>query len=275
MAQNPDLVFQVDGRMQFLSQKEGPTFVRFYDNLGRHSLASVRAYLEIGFQAFVSQKFARIPGDADTDQLDEYYIEDEGSWRVGKQYLPFGSGRFLRESVTAVRGDTQLILEGFPMSLAACDAGERRQRGFTGRIGSRLGLSFAVGRHFGINATSFDLVRRPEDSPGTGRGYREIYAIDYSKNAGGLVTIGGELLIARRGETSLDRPNTLFDLTATLAPRKGQQVVLGWTRDSSAHDDFYRIAGSFLVNRYLILEPMIRYRESEIFDIAMTLRFKF
>src|SRR5207253_1549758 len=120
----------------------------------------------------ISQKFAKIPNDPDRDLLDQYYLEDEGIWRIGKQYLPFGSGRFLHESVLAVRGDTQLVLEGLPIVAAAVDNGKGRQRGFVGRIGSRLGLSFALGSHFGINATSFTLVRRPEDSPGVGHGYK-------------------------------------------------------------------------------------------------------
>jgi hypothetical protein len=274
-AQNPDIFFKIDGRMQFLTGTTGPTLIRFYDNLGRHSTGSVTFYTEAGFQGFVSQKFEKIPHDADRDQLDEYYIEDEGSWRIGKQYLPFGSGRFLHDSVLAVRGDTQLIVEGLPIVVAVCDNGRGRQRGVVARIGSRLGLSFALGSHFGINATSFTLVRRPEDSPGVGRGHKTMFAVDYSKNAGSLLDLGGEVVIVRDGNTPADRTNTYFDVTATLKGDKDKQITAGWTRDNSQHADFYRLMGSFFISRYLILEPIVRYRGTELFDAGLTFHFKF
>lgn len=274
-AQNPDIVFNVDGRMQFLTGSTGPTFVRFYDNLGRHSVGSITFYTEAGFQGYVSQKFEKIPHDADRDQLDQYYLEDEGIWRVGKQYLPFGAGRFLHESVLAVRGDTQLVLEGLPIAIAACDNGGNRQRGIVGRIGSRLGLSFALGNHFGINATSFCLVRRPEDSPGVGRGYKAMFAVDYSKNIGSMFDVGGEAIVLHDGSTINDRDNEMFDVTATLHPDRDRQITLGWTRDNGQHADFYRIAGSFALSRYLILEPIVRYKRTELFDAGLSFHFKF
>lgn len=274
-AQNPDLFFNIDGRMQFLTGSTGPTFVRFYDNLGRHSVASVTFYTEIGFQGFVSQKFARIPNDPDRDQLDEYYLEDIGIWRVGKQYIPFGSGRFERESLLGVRGDTQLVLEGLPIAIAAVDNGSGKQRGIVGRIGSRIGLSFALGRHFGINGTAFTLVRRPEDSPGTGHGYKSMFALDYSKNAGDAFEFGGEIIVLRDGETSTDHENTLFDVSATLKADPKRTVTAGWTRDNWNRADFYRLTGSFFVSRYLIIEPIVRYRGKELFDAGITFHFKF
>ncbi|MFI5385582.1 MAG: hypothetical protein ACHQ50_05610 [Fimbriimonadales bacterium] len=274
-AQNPDLIFSVDGRMQFLTGSQGPTFVRFYDNLGRHSVGSITFYTEAGFQGFVSEKFARIPNDPDRDSLDQYYIEDVGIWRVGKQYLPFGSGRFLHESVLAVRGDTQLVIEGLPIVVAACDNGGGRQKGIVGRLGSRLGLSFAFGTHFGINATSFCLVRRPEDSPGVGHGYKTMLGVDYSKSAGPMFDFGGELIVVRDGNTASDRDDTLFDVTGTLRADPRRQITAGWTRDSAQHADFYRVMGSFTLSRYLILEPIIRYKGSVLFDAGLTFHFKF
>jgi hypothetical protein len=273
-AQTPDIFINIDGRMQFLSQQTGPTQIRLYDNLGRHSVASVTAFLEIGFKGFVSQKLERIANDADRDQLDEYYLEDEGIWRVGKQYLPFGSGRFLHESVLAARGDTQLFIEDLPIVAAICDNGPLRQRGVVGRIGSRLRFSFAIGSHFGINGTSFDLVRRPEDSPGVGHGYKEMYAVDVSKNLGSEFTIGGELIVMRRGHTASDGDNTMFDISGTLRADPRRQITGGWTRDNRQHADFYRLGGSFFVSRYLIFEPMVRYREGGLYDAALTFHFK-
>ncbi len=275
MAQNPDLVVNIDGRMQFLTGSTGPTFVRFYDNLGRHSTGSLKFFTEVGFQGFISQKFAKIPNDPDRDQLDEYYIEDEGIWRVGKQYVPFGSGHFIRESVLAVRGDTQLAFEGFPISVAACDNGSRRQRGIIGRIGSRLGLSFALGSHFGINGTSFTLVRRPEDSPGVGHGYKNALGLDYSKNVGSLFELGGEMIVLFNGNTSSDRDNMMFDASATLRADPRRQLTVGWTRDNGQRADFYRLMGNFFVSRNLLVEPILRYKGRDLFDIGVTMHFKF
>jgi hypothetical protein len=274
-AQNPDIFVNIDGRMQFLTQSTGPTFVRFYDNLGRHSVGSITFYTEAGFQGFISEKFEKIPNDADRDSLDEYYLEDTGIWRVGKQYLPFGSGHFLHESVLAIRGDTQLVLEGLPIVIAVCDNGRGRQRGFVGRLGSRLGLSFALGSHFGINATSFTLVRRPEDSPGPGRGYKGMFALDYTKNAGSMFDLGGEVIVLKDGNTASDHEDTMFDVSATLKADPHRQVTLGWTRDNGQHADIYRVMGSFFVSRFLVLEPIVRYKRDGLYDAGMTLHFKF
>jgi len=261
--------------MQFLTGSTGPTFVRFYDNLGQHSIASVTFYTEPGFQGFVAEKFERIPGDADRDSLDQYYIEDPGIWRLGKQYLPFGSGRFLHESVLAARADTQLAFEGFPIVLAACDNGDKRQRGVVGRVGSRLGFSFAIGEHFGINATSFDLVRRPEDSPGIGHGYKTMFGLDYSKNAGPLIDLGGEMIMVLGGATPSDHDDTMFDVSAKLQSDPNRSLTVGWTRDNGQRADFYRIMVSFKLTKNFILEPIVRYRGTALFDAGLTLHFKF
>lgn len=274
-AQNPDLVFNIDGRMQFLTGAEGPTFVRFYDNLGRHSVGSITFFTEVGFQGYVSEKFEKIPNDADRDSLDQYYIEDQGIWRVGKQYLPFGSGKFFHDSVLAVRGDTQLVLEGLPIVIAACDNGSGRQRGVVARVGSRLGLSVAFGTHFGINATSFTLVRRPEDSPGPGRGYKTMLGVDYTKNIGSMLDIGGEMIVVRDGNTPLDYYDTMFDVSATVKADSRRQITFGWTRDNAKGADFYRLMGSFTLSRFLILEPILRYRNDSLFDAGLSFHFKF
>lgn len=274
-AQVPDLFINIDARMQFLTQKEGPTYIRFYDNLGRHSTASVTFFTEIGFTGFVSQKFERIPHDADHDQLDQYYVEDEGLWRLGKQYLPFGAGRFLHESALAARGDLQWWREDLPITIALCDSGPGRQRGVVGRIGSRLGFSFAVGSHFGINGTSFDLIRRPEDSPGVGHGYRQVFGIDYAKNAGDLFEIGGEAVLVRGGHTPTDRDDFMFDVYGKLKADPNRTLTLGWTRDNAQAADIYRAMGQFVVSRNLVVEPMVRYKAGGLYDAAVTMHFKF
>ncbi len=148
----------------------------------------------------VAQRLQRIPNDGDEEQLDQYYVEDPGLWRLGKQYLPFGRGLLLRESGRAARGDTNLIFQNLPISAAICDNGRDRTRGVFGRVGSTVGVSFAVGNNIGIQGTSLNAVRRPEDNPGAGRGYKFALGVDGAKRFW-IFTVQGEVLALRRGHT--------------------------------------------------------------------------
>jgi len=71
--------------------------------------------LEPGFDVTFSERFQKIEGDADDEQLDEYFIEDKGYWRFGKQYLPFGRNIVFRDSVYAGRLNPRNGEEGFPV----------------------------------------------------------------------------------------------------------------------------------------------------------------
>ena len=79
--------------------------------LGRFSTLGLQAMLPVGVRINVIQRVSGFKNDVDDDGFDEYSIEDQGSWKVGKQYLPFGGGTLLRETAIAARIDSSLIFE--------------------------------------------------------------------------------------------------------------------------------------------------------------------
>lgn len=272
-AQNPDVRFKLDLILSYRSSRHGPDIARFYDALGHYSTFGLIFYLEPGFRTFFSEKLQRVDNDPDNQSLDEYYIEDEGIWRIGKQYLPFGRG-LVRESVTAIRGDSNLIVEGVPIAVAYCDAGEGRQRGVVGRIGSTFGLSFAIGEHFGINSTALTLVRRIEDSPGVGSGWKNMIGMDYSVKHG-LWTYTGEFVSLLDPEAANVRESIVADVNVTYFQNKKTTLGAGLSRDFSSNSAFTRVFGSFSLVKGLVLEPIVRFRNLGIYDLSIGLRFKF
>jgi hypothetical protein len=272
MAQNPDVLIHVDLVPTYRLATHRQNF-QWYDDLGHYSTVSLGLSLEPGFKAYVSERLQRVNNDADPEQLDEYYVEDPGIWRVGKQYLPFGRQGLLRDAAKAARGDTRLLLPTIPITVAICDNGPRQVRGIVGRIGSSVGVSFAYGNNFGAQASSLDVVRRPEDAPGQGRGYGTAVGIDFARHYK-IYTIQAEAVALRRGETSLDRDTEVSDLAFTLQPNKFQALTLGWSREWRGDDTFWRVQGKFLITRDLWLEPIVRMKDGEFFDLGLTLRVK-
>jgi hypothetical protein len=148
------VLFKADVILHYRSEQGKRTTFKAYDSLGNYSTVGLQFTLEPGFEVIVTQRLQQIRGNADNDQIHELYIEDRGYWRLGKQVLPFGQNRLLRESVYAGRYETVLGFESLPAVLSVCDGGQGRQRGFVGRVGTRLGVSGAFGNHFGIDASS-------------------------------------------------------------------------------------------------------------------------
>ena len=273
-AQIPDIKIHLDLTASLRVQQNSTSLFQFYSVMGRPSTVSLSFYTQQGFRAFISEKLQRLPGETNGDPFDEYYFEDEGIWRVGKQYLPFGSGRILHESVLAVRGDTNLIVEGVPASFAICDGGKGYQSGVVSRIGSMIGVSAAVGRHFGIAATSLDDLRRPEDAPGQGRGYRDAFGADASRRLAHW-TFRAEAIKFQMSESPLDRDFSVFELSAALNPARGESTNFAWTRQAPRRKDFYRVSGSYEIAKHVSFEPMIRFRDGSLFDLTAEVRLRF
>lgn len=274
-AQSPDVTIRLDARLNYLSPNGGPPTQRLYDTLGRPSLLKIEFMLEPGLRAFVGQRFQKIRGDGDPDLLDEYYIEDAGIWRVGKQILPFGAGAFLRETCLAARGDLDLPLEGSTLSAAIVDSGNRRQRGVVGRIAlyrGLFGLSFARGTDLGICASSFALFRPVEQSAGIGGGYRQLIGADLTRTWGDW-SIRFEY-VNLNGSRSGRSPNGgAFDVNANYAARRDFGFNVGWTR-SPLGDDFYRVGASLKATRNVTLEPMVRFKGSTSYDFSLCARIR-
>jgi hypothetical protein len=272
IGQIPDLSVKLDFGLTYRQDREREQSFRFYDAFGRMSTVSLRFTLEPGFKATVSQKLQIMRHDADSQSLDEYYVEDEGLWRVGKQYLPFGAGKLLRESALAARGDTDLLF-AVPIRAAAVDAGPNRQSGIIGRIGDKIGLSAAIGQHWGINGTALSLLRGPERSPGKGRGWKQAFGVDVQHKVGSS-QLAFEYVDFRQGHTDLDGNEQVFDLSASYSLSATQRFEFGISRSQSQRATFYRAVGSIVALRNVVIEPFVRMRNDRFFDGGVTLRFR-
>jgi hypothetical protein len=271
-AQVPDVQVHLDARLNYRTLDSGANLIRWYDTLGRRSMIELVFTLEPGFKAVVTQRLERIPNDGDPDQVDEYYIEDEGNWRIGKQVLPFGAQFLNRESVLAARTDTSFFLAHLPLKIAVCDAGPGRERGVVGRFGSRLGVSVEAGYHFGIASTSLEVLRRPEGALGLGRGYRQIYGLDYSEKHG-LITSSIEMVAVRNGMTG-ERNETVLDLSVALEPDRYHAVTLGFTKAFDQPAYVIRLLGSFYAYRGATIEPVLRFKDGRVFDFGLSARYR-
>jgi len=207
--------------------------------------------------------------------IDEAFVEDQATWRIGKQYLPFGFGRLLAESVMAARVDTDLIFEGVPISIAAFDAGRGFNRGAVVRFGSpSLSFSAGVGEHLGISGTALNVVRPPEESPGKNGGFRQAYLLEAARSWGKIrARFEGAVLVDSHQADVGDL--VVGDVTATWNDSLRQYYLAGLTLTDESELNTFRLAAGFGLDRQFDLEPMIRFRRSGFYDASVTLRFRF
>jgi hypothetical protein len=274
MGQLPDVAIKFNGYLNDRMDAHASNGFRGYDSFGRYSTLGLQVTTEPGLRFYVTEKLRRISNDGDPSQLDEAYVEGEGSWRLGKQYIPFGNGLFLHESVLSVRSDADFPLFDAPMTVAGCDGGSGRQRGVVVRIGANFGVSFAIGRRFGINSTDFDLIRHPEDAPGANRGYKTVAGLDFTQKDRNF-TFKGEVVRVQDGETSQDLNDTMWDLSVQYDPVKGRTFILGTTHSDVLRADIVRLQASIRVRQNLFLEPMIRSKNGVFYDLSLGLHVKF
>ncbi len=271
-AQPPNVSFRSEILGSWQLAQRNDSRIRWYSPKGEYSTVGLRVMLEPGLRVTVNQRLQRVDNDADQDALDEYYIEDVGQWRVGKQYLPFGLRNVMRESVPGARFNTSLLFSGLPIAIAVCDAGSGRTRGVAGRVGRDLGLSFAVGDHFGIAATSMTQFRRPEESPGVGRGHHLALGADFALPIG-ATRLQGELVCLRDGKTPDDPDMDLTDIQFRFPESaKGARLSVAWSRSWGEGRDFYRIEGVAPYNRKLSYETYIRFEGAQWHDFGLTAR---
>ncbi len=274
-AQIPDVRFKGDLTISYWSRTGHNSTLRLFDPLGRPSLFSFTLYLEPGLKAYLAQRLERIPSDNDADLLDEIYVEDEGVWRLGKQYIPFGAGTFIHESAIAARADTNLIVEGLPVAAALFDGGDGWQRGVSGRVGRKsYGVSIAVGHHIGAVGTSLGLVRPSFEAPGRRAGWQQAYGLDVSRR-NGIFSSKAEYVLLKNSDVAGVQDMGLFDVSFTSTPSKYQSFSVGWTRQSPDRKDFYRFTGSIFVCQGVTFEPWLRYLDGKLFDISLGMRYKF
>lgn len=271
-AQIPDVKLHLDAVAAYRDNSLRNTRIRYYSSFGQFSTVALQFELEPGFTAFLSQKLERIPGDHDNNSIDEGYVEDPGIWRIGKQYLPFGTGNILKESVYSVRTDTQLVLEQLPIRVAYCDAGDGRQQGVVARLGTNVGMSLAIGEHFGINGTSLTQIRRPEDAR-LNSGYRRAFGMDAGLNYGAFGVVG-EAVILREGESPVDVDRSIFDLSATFRQRSYLVFSFGFTHEVTSNWNTFRALAEVEMTENLSARPYVRMRNGGIWDAGFELRIK-
>jgi hypothetical protein len=274
-AQTPDAAFRLDIRNSFSVSEQNQQRVRWYDRRGRYSLVEMLLVLETGNFVRVAQRLQTIDGAADQENLNEYYIEDRGRWRIGKQYLPFGRRSLVQESALALRYDSELLIFDLPFTVAYADAGAGRQRGVVARVGDLLAASVAVGDNFGIGAQSLTQFRRPEESPGTGRGYRLVLGVDFAYPLGNA-WLRAEGALFRDGASPLDEDREVTDLTYGFIPKgTNYQFDIGWSRDWTNAESYYRIEGILPYSQDVTIEPFIRFEGTRWVDAAVTARLRF
>ncbi|MEP0765574.1 MAG: hypothetical protein HRF45_03405 [Fimbriimonadia bacterium] len=274
LGQQPQVSVNLDLWPMARADRDGKFRFHWYDDVGHHSVVSVTMLTEVGFRAFVSQRLELISGDADNEYLNEFYIEDTGYWRVGKQQLPFGLESLERELVTAARADTRFALGGWPLKIAWCGGNVGLPTGYVARVGRAFGLSIASGRHFGVSGLAFQEVRRPEDSPGRGRGYREMYGADFTQRLGSL-RFECEWVRTRRGHSEEDVDND-FGLARLVYVLNGERsLALTLVRDFDAGLDYYRLRHSLLVHERLETYQQVRWRKGSVNEASIGLRVRF
>lgn len=271
LAQTPDTLLKVDMRLHYRSANgQTPTF-RFYDGFGESAKISLIATLEPGYLARVSERFQKIPGNTDQELLEEYFIEDPGLWRVGKQWIPFGQGRIVRETALAARGDTTLIAEGVPMTIAFFDNGRGRTQGASGRIGGRLGLSFVAGKNVCSQATNLANTRDIELASNQAQGYKLVLGADFSRRFG-LWSVAGEFAAFRQGETQNEPDIDVSDVQISFEPKKNTFVRFGWGQEWNNSVPVFRVQGSFPFANNVWVEPYVRYQSVGVRDAGFSVR---
>lgn len=274
VAQDPNVYVKLDMRLSMGWFDQGDSRMRAYDRLGRHSVVTLGFLLEPGFDVVIAERFQRIDGDADGEQLDEYYIEDRGYWRVGKQYLPFGRNFVIRDSVYSGRVNLLVGEKGIPISLCYADGGPRRPIGFLVRVGDRIGFSVALGDRFGQSASSLAVVRRPEDSHGQGSGYQQAVGVDFRIRMAPDIIFAFDHASLRQGALEIDVPVDVSDASITWAPDRLRRLEFAYSREWKSRSEFVRIAGEYPIYDGASIEPFIRYKNGRFYDASLTLRIR-
>ena len=275
MAQTPDVAIFFD-LYPTLSWREGEAgSLRWYDLNGNTSTVGFRMILESGNRVLVSQRLQRYPGDADIDQLDEYWIESTGNWRLGKQLIPFGARGIVRETAVGARLDTRILIDNAPLSIAYVDNGNGRTRGVVGRIGSTAGVSFAVGNHFGIQASDMSAFQEPSQLLGRDRGWDVAVGFDFRLPVGSTI-LSAEWVSFREGATAQDLDRDLSDVSVSwFLPFSADRMIFGWARSWDSGDDFLRLEGEFAVYDNSTLRPYLRFNGDGFRDVGLTARVRF
>ncbi|MBI1332855.1 MAG: hypothetical protein JST12_03135 [Armatimonadetes bacterium] len=274
LAQAPDVRIRGDLSLGMASSKEYSLGGRTYTPLGRHSVITLQTYLPVGLRVVFAERVQPIKNDPDDDAFDEYYVEDPGSWRVGKQYVPFGGGAFFHQSVQAARIDSNLALGGVPLAIAIADGGNGRQYGVVGRIGGRgLGLSFAVGRHWGVNSSSMALTQSLQKPEGLGNGWKQAVGVDIYRRSQKFVYRTEAIVLRQPEGTSKDKEAGDFLVTYDLGHR--HSAFAGVSKVFGDRETFTRLGCVYNAAKGIQLEGTYRLTDRNFRDFSIFLHVRF
>lgn len=243
-AQTPDVVINAELRttIAFGDQKSS---WKMYDLFRNPSLVRLQLTTEPGFVIHLANRFARYPNDRTNGLLEHAYIEMPGFWRGGYIDLPFGKKNLIREYGPGGEIKTQLLIDNVDIVVAGFDNGDKKSRGVMGRLGSKVGFSFAAGNRLATGAMSLTNARDPDRAPNPDRGYKQIYGLDFGIRKGPWYG-NFEGVILRDGETILDPDDTVIDIMLGWQGKvKGRSAGIGWTRSTATDQDFFRFQGEY------------------------------
>ncbi len=273
-AQTPDIIVAIDFRPTFLNGDGRNAQLRWFDAYAMPSTVGFKGRMADGKRFAVTQRLARHIGDGDPDQVDEFYFESPGDWKIGKQALPFGQHSLYRETTPALRLHTNLVFEDALLDFAVTDAGTGRPRGVVGRLGKNTGLSFALGENFGVQDTAFAILRQDIRGAGKNHGYRSILGLDTVLFKYPF-TFEGEIIFAQQGHTSFDEDLNISDIRAIYQMPNGRdRVTAAWAREWRSNVDAFRLDGEFVIVNQVVLMPHIRFGSRGLGQFGTTVRFR-
>ncbi|MBL8059931.1 MAG: hypothetical protein JNK63_04345 [Chthonomonas sp.] len=272
-AQMPDFSIYTDLRMQVHSS-EGDVRPRLFDPFARISTVRLAMIFEGFYRLSLSERFTRIPSDNSSNQLEHFYVELPGVWRLGHLDTKFGRGWLIREYGLGGEFNTNLLIDNLPITIAAIDDGGSRSRGVIGRVGGKVGLSFGSGHHLAASGTSLAAIRRPEEAPGLGRGYDLLFGLDAAASWRDFRVLF-EYAGLRRGSSPLDEDEDVLDLE--FAYRKNERTPefkLGYARALQARTDHLRAEVEMPIDDKLSLTGQFRVdRGSKLLAFGVHFRF--
>lgn len=272
-AQIPNVQVKFDGLLFLRDGKGSSPRFKAYDLWGKHSVITIELNIEPGFDLVLSQRFQPIEGDSDSRLVDELTISDRGYWRVGKLYGVFGAGKVYRESALGAEFNLTVGSKATPFVLTLLDEKAGRQRGVLARLGSKLGVSLAVGEHFASNGSALTVIRRPEDGPGRDRGYKFMAAVDYqARVVGGRLIL--EQVLLRDGERESDNNLDVSHVEYGRPIGTKWNVVASFSQEWQSQSTFLALGLSFNVYPSVFLEPIVRIKNGELYDWGFGLRVK-
>lgn len=266
---------KADLNLYFMNRQRGSGAANFhaYDDQGHFSTFSLQASTTQGFRIFVSERLERPGHDPDRDSLEEYFIEDPGVWKIGKQFLRFGLGHILRDNALSVRSDQEIAAWGLPITFMAADSGVGLPQGVIVSVGANFGVSAAVGRNFSVSPTSLLAVRLPDASPGAGHGYRRAYGAWYQDERSGS-GFWLETATLQEGETGAEPSNFIVAAGADYTPFPGKTFSVGYAHDALQRADFFSASATYRINRSMTLLPYVRLKNGQLYDACIAIAWK-